>query len=295
MIRGRIVTFKHFLTSWTFSLQPAYITWDRPSNINSWVRFERLRLVLEDKSKVDEQRKTLRPVAKVTPPLSPPPPSPPPSPPMIGDESESDGSGLAPRHAIVVAAVYPAIGDESESDDGGRPLRAAITTAPAYLGIGDESDSDDRRPTARAPPAAGDDADDDGSGPQPPLALVGQKRPREAVDADQASEQEESPLPGAVGELLPDDDDDDELGSDDDDNNEEVEAMLDETTFADAPCVLAQYSKPVHKKDSYKFDIHLGVLTEGSRIHVFRDGKVELDFVDSSTFDAKLRQLRMLE
>ncbi|KAJ1619169.1 hypothetical protein T492DRAFT_848754 [Pavlovales sp. CCMP2436] len=51
-VRGRIVCFKYFMNTWTFHLQPGFVTWDRPSNAHSWVRFEKLRLVLADKVKV---------------------------------------------------------------------------------------------------------------------------------------------------------------------------------------------------------------------------------------------------
>jgi hypothetical protein len=280
MVRGRIVTFKHYNHTWYFSLQPAFVTWDRPSNVTSWVRFERLRLVLANKVKVDQLRPEYPPRAPAIPPASPPPPSPPPSPPG--------------------PSAFDGVGDESDSDD--RRAPPAVPSA-AFAGVGDESDSDDRgappRATAAAQPLVGDeDASDAEDGGRPASAhAVGQKRPLEQTVGDD-SDSDARPPTHAVepfGDELPIDDDDDELGSDDDDG-EEVEGMLDTSALNNPalPTLLALYTKPVHKKDAYKFDLHLGLLAEQSRIHMFREGKCELDFVDAQAFDAKMRRLGIL-
>lgn len=267
MIRGRVITFKHYLNTWHFNLQPGYVTWDRPSNVHSWVRFDKLRLVLADKAKVDEIRAAQMSAVPVLPPASPPPPSPPPSP--------------------------------------------ARPTAPSFAGIGDESDSDDGRPPPRrAPPpqpVIGDDSEDNDWSAHPAgAARAGQKRPRDPLvhgdalptagdqrdgDACAAPLRAQLPLglarpPGAV---------DDELGSQDDDlAEEEVATLLDDRSFADVPCVRALYTKAAHKAGNYKFDLNLGMLTESSRVHMFREGKCELEFVDAPAYDEKLRRMGML-
>ena len=294
-IRGRVVTFKFYLNTWHFDLQPGYATWDRPSNAQGWVRFERLRLVLADKVKVDQIRAAQ---TSGVPPPSPPPPSPPPSPPhppVVGDESDDDSGGAGARArapARGATPTAPVIGDESDDDvapAGAQAARPAArrSTSP---GVGDDGVDDEQQHNGganvqaghkrmRSPArgtvhaAIGDEDDDDGDagGSAPSRAPVTTSRSCEAGKSD------------------------DELGSDDDDvADEEVSALLDSRTFAHAPCVRALFTRAVHRRDTFKLELQLGLLSESSRVHLFREGRCELDFVDQAAYDEKLRRMGML-
>lgn len=272
MIRGRVVSFKHYGHVWRFDLQPAFLTWDRAG----WVHFERLRLVLADAAECAKAYGGADPpvaggggaslVELGAPPpglrLPPPPQAPPPSPPRPSpppdeedddeDEDEDFPSGAHPRSEQTRHA------DRADSEDD------------------DEEDDDDMFDSERALGGmAGGSA---------------RKRPRSAspdgsAAADGAGDAAEQRALGLV-------DDDAELGSDDDD--EEVRELLDAGQFDDAPSILAQYSKHSRQKETYKFDMRCGLLTEPSRMQMFREGKCELDWLEAAEYERKLRRLQLV-